>query len=115
MFLEILEAWNLETAVRFCADQEQAAKALLGAPWAILSDLTRWQLSTPNVAEQISRQAVRLDTLGRTHNAIISHDQGIRQILLAQAIKSGTQHPNLEFFDDQAAALAWLGDCGFDP
>jgi hypothetical protein len=60
----ILDAWNLKTAIHFCNEMEKLAVTMSGEPWAILSDLTQWQLSTPEVGAEIARQAVKLDSLG---------------------------------------------------
>jgi hypothetical protein len=54
-----------------------------------------------------------LDAMGRTHNAIVASDLGMRQAILSQAIQSGTQKPVLAFFADEHAALKWLNACGF--
>ena len=87
VLVRIRDAWNLETAMHYCADMQRTAESMAGAPWAILSDLTHWQLSTPDVAGEVSRQARALDALGRTHNAMVARDHGLRQGVLAQALK----------------------------
>ena len=114
VIIRAFDGWNLEAAKHYSAEMEKTAQAMTGAPWAILSDLTHWALSTPEVGEEIAAMAVKLDALGRTHNAIVARDHGLRQAIVAQAIRTRTQNPVLEFFDDEATALAWLRDCGFE-
>ena len=114
VIVHILDAWNLKTALHFCKEMEKVAETMSGSPWAILSDLTQWQLSTPEVGAEIARQAVKLDALGRTHNAMVANDHGIRQVVVSEAIMTGTRKPVVEFFNDKTAALEWLAICGFE-
>lgn len=114
VIVQILDAWNLKTALHFCKEMGKVAKTMSGSPWAILSDLTQWQLSTPEVGAEIARQAVKLDALGRTHNAMVANDHGIRQMVVSEAIMKGTSKPVVEFFNERTAALEWLASCGFE-
>jgi hypothetical protein len=113
VIVRCFDAWNLETAKHYWAEMEKVARAMDGDPWAILSDLTQWELSPPEVGVKVAEMAVKLDALGRTHNAIVANDHGLRQAIVKQAIRSKTSQPVLKFFEQENEALGWLDECGF--
>lgn len=53
LVIKCFDSWNYETVSRLCIEYKELAKKINNKPWACLVDLTQWELSTPDMWDQI--------------------------------------------------------------
>lgn len=53
---KIVGMWDVPMAHQYIKDFKDRARPLLGAPWALLTDLTDWKTSIPEIVELIGNQ-----------------------------------------------------------
>ena len=73
--IRIYDAWNVETSNELWKKIIVIGERFNGKPWAILCDLRKWGLSTPESVAMGPEVTASLDRLGRTHTAMIFGDQ----------------------------------------
>lgn len=110
--------WNERTALDYADAFKQAAKPLLGQPWAHIVYLDDWQLGVPEI-EPIVRGLVSwcLDN-GLRHAAHVYSPNMVKQYQLNKMISDTiVLGPNEQFekriYHSDHNAFAWLNQLGF--
>ncbi|WP_026377528.1 hypothetical protein [Aestuariibacter salexigens] len=109
----IERAWNLETALKYRQVIHDVIAPISGKPWAVLTDVSGWELFTPDCYPVISELINYCVEKGMCYEAIVNSGQSIK----LQPFKTRQPHADnfvREFFTDQQSALAWLQQQGFE-
>ncbi len=104
------DSWNLETALRFCDECKKLASQISNQPWAVLSDLSHWDLSTPDTWEPINE----LNTWANEHNCqyeVVITTSPIQTELLTKSHEVST-NAQTKFFQDINDGFNWLSSVG---
>jgi hypothetical protein len=80
--------------------------------WALLSDRSSWELSTPEAEERFTEKALGAlnDTL--THIAIVVGESEIKKWQITKMINTFSQY-EIEFFKSSNDAESWLVSYGY--
>jgi len=89
------------------------ALGLADAPWACFSDISRWELGTPEALGGI--REVRLWSIahGLRHQAVLATTGVVSRIHRKHYHEDMPENFELRYFDDRAPALAWLKELGY--
>jgi hypothetical protein len=109
---QIRGLWRAETAHRYVADFREAVRPLLGAPWALLTDLSRWATSPPEIVEIIGGQLAWQRENGMAYNANVVPSATQRLQFNRMLVEGGVEDV-CHVFPDMGAAEAWLKQHGF--
>lgn len=55
LVVQCFGSWNLETVLRMCKEYKVLAEQISDKPWACLVDLSQWELSTPEMWDEIDK------------------------------------------------------------
>ena len=107
LFLEAYFSWDERVVNDLFSDiQLLTSKFYHNRPWAILTDATKWQLSTPQVVKMISNPPIpEIQTV--THHAVVTGDSRLKKWLINEMV---IKEKNFEtrFFQDVRLAENWL-------
>jgi len=106
LIIKCFDAWNLETVIRLCREYKEHVESIKDKPWACLVDLSKWELSTPEMWDEISK----LNEWGNLNNQkyeVVIFGMYIQQTLMEE---SHTVLTNVEtkFYDTIEQAYEWL-------
>jgi hypothetical protein len=109
---QIRGMWSAEIAHRYVEEFREAVQPLIGTPWALLTDLSRWATSRPEIVEIIGGQLAWQRENGMRYNANVLPNATQRLQFNRMLVEGGVQDvcfvfPTLE------AAEAWLAEHGF--
>ncbi len=104
-------AWNYETAEEWGRELKDIVVQMNNKPWAFLSNLTEWELITPDAKEYISELYSWFNKQNFKYLAII-YGLSVQKSLLEEHHKIFT-NVEIEYFDDLDEAICWLNSVGF--
>ncbi|MDX1569011.1 MAG: hypothetical protein R3200_00905 [Xanthomonadales bacterium] len=104
-------AWNAEGAKAYCSAASSAAEPLVHSPWAILGDLTEWQLATLDCQPYIRQISERARDFNCKLQCLIIGDNPLKGDLMRQTVPEDCQ---LHLPPDLDTALATLAEAGFE-
>lgn len=110
LIVKCFDAWNIETVIRMCKEYKECIEKIYDKPWACMVDLTQWELSPPQMWEEI-------DTLNRWGN---SNNQKYEAVICSLSIQKSLMQEshsvltNVEskFFENIEEATRWLKSVG---
>jgi hypothetical protein len=109
---QIRGLWRAETAHRYVADFQEAVQPLLGEPWALLTDLSRWATSAPEIVEIIGGQLAWQRDHGMRFNANVLPTATQRLQFNRMLVEGGVQDV-CSVFATMEEAEGWLRENGF--
>ena len=104
-------AWNAEGAKAYCEAASAAAEPLIRKPWAILGDLTEWQLATLDCQPYIRRIVERARDFNCKLECLVLGDNPLKADLMRETVPEDCQ---LHLPPDLDTALAILAGAGFE-
>ena len=110
LIVKCFDAWNLETVLRMCEEYKILAKKIADKPWGCLVDLSQWELSTPDIWDEIAK----LNTWGNKHNQkfeVVIYCMSLQKTLLADSHQVLT-NVETHFCDNIEQAYTWLTQVG---
>ena len=110
LIVKCFDAWNFETVIRLCREYKEYVEKINDKPWACLVDLSKWELSTPDMCDEISK----LNQWGNINNQkyeVVICSMSLQQMLMED---SHTVFTNVEtnFCDNIEQAYDWLKSVG---
>lgn len=113
LIVQCFDSWNLETVQRMCKEYKALASTISDKPWACLVDMRHWELSTPEMWDEI-------DVLNEWGNANSQKYEAVVCSLNLQKelmVESHEVLTNVEtqFCDTIEQAHAWLAQQGVYP
>jgi len=111
--IETFLAWDERTVQKHIDDVKSiVTQCYQNKCWALLSDRSSWQLSTPEAEELFTETALGAlnDTL--THIAIVVGESEIKKWQIAKMINTFGKYET-EFFKDTNEAESWLASFGY--
>ncbi len=113
LYIESFYSWDEEIAMDFAGDVRQVIlDNYLGTTWAVLHDVSQWELGTPQINEIISRFLSTPLTGLLDRHAIVTGTSKIRIWQVENIIKDIDQF-QIRLFTTQNQAMAWLSDSGY--
>ncbi|MBU2894770.1 hypothetical protein KO495_15770 [Colwellia sp. D2M02] len=110
LVVKCFDAWNIETVLRLCREYKVLVNQIKDKPWACLVDLSQWELSTPEMWDEIDKLNAWGNINNQKYEAVIC-GMSLQKTLMED---SHTVLTNVEsnFFDNIEQAYAWLSDIG---
>lgn len=105
--------WNKQKAIEFAQQSTALLEPIIGkSTWAILTDISSWELGVPEIAEVHKFNLEQAILKGCRCEAVVN-TTGI--IKLEQFNQSSPKQSDFEreFFDSKSAAVMWLSKRGF--
>ena len=107
LFLEAYLSWDERVVNDLFSDlQLLTSKFYHNRPWAILTDATKWELSTPEVVKLISNPPI-LEIQTLTHHAVVTDGSGLKKWLINEMVMKEKKFET-RFFQDVRLAENWL-------
>lgn len=106
-------AWNEEGTRAFFRASSRAAEPLAGQRWAILGDLTEWQLATPESVEVVHSLALRAIEAGCVAQCLMPGDGLLLRDCLRKMVPERMGQFERCYAVDFDQALGVLVDLGF--
>lgn len=103
-------AWNLETVLRMCKEYKVHVQTISDRPWACLVDLSKWELSTPEMWDEIAELNEWGNINNQRYEAVICC-LSLQRMLMEDSHKVLT-NVETNFCDDIEAAYTWLNSVG---
>ena len=100
------DAWNQEIAIRWAAEVKTMVRQICHEPWTCLVDLTRWDLSTPDVREHVIELNLWLDEHNLSKIAYV-FGFATQESLLSRA-NNVFKHATVKHFFCLEEGKAWL-------
>ncbi|PHR72347.1 MAG: hypothetical protein COA66_06440 [Arcobacter sp.] len=110
IIVECFDSWNIETVLRFCKEYKEMVEEIKYKPWACLVDLSQWELSTPDMWDEIYKLNEWSNDKNQKYEAVIC-SLSLQEILVANSHKAFI---NVEsnFFKNIDQACNWLTSVG---
>lgn len=108
LFVVYLGTMNEETGERLGAEYIRVATPLAGAPWAACIDLSDFHLGTPGTTGPIARARQWAYANGLAHQATVTGGTGAEILHRKYLNQNAPAGFVARYFDEQAAARAWL-------
>lgn len=110
LVVQCFDAWNIETVLRMCKEYKECIEDIKHKPWACLVDLSQWELSVPEMWDEVDK----LNHWGNSNN------QKYEAVICGMSIQKSlmeTSHEvltNVEsrFFTKVEEAYDWLASVG---
>ena len=111
LIVRCFESWNIETVIKMCQEFKKHAEEINDKPWACLVDLSQWELSCPQMWDEIEKLNRWSNENQQKYEAVVC-TMSIQQTLMKA---SQTELTNVEsqFFEDIEHAFHWLDSVGF--
>jgi hypothetical protein len=118
VFVDMIGAWNLETAIAFSAEIKALTKQIYGRPWAALTRMDEWELCTPDCEPVIVEFSLDAKRSGLTREAVVNEKESTKLELFSRfrndsLVKQANPEFERRFFKNLASGLAWLHSEGF--
>jgi len=110
LIIKCFDAWNVETVIRLCREYKEHVEGIKDKPWACLVDLSQWELSTPDMWNEINKLNEWGNINNQKYEAVIC-SMSLQQMLMEE---SHTVLTNVEtkFCDNMEQAYNWLNSFG---
>ena len=110
LIIKCFDAWNLETVIRLCREYKEHVESIKDKPWGCLVDLSQWELSTPDMWDEINKLNEWGNINNQKYEAVIC-SMSLQQMLMED---SHTALTNVEtnFCDNIEQAYDWLNSVG---
>ena len=110
LVVQCFGSWNLETVLRMCKEYKELVEQINDKPWACLVDLSQWELSTPEMWDEIDK----LNEWGNDNNQ--RYEAVICNLFIQKSLMedSHTVLTNVEtsFCENIEQAYEWLNSVG---
>ena len=106
--------WNAESMALYAKDCFEKTSPLYGEPWAMMTDLRDWELATPDCEPTLIWLLHKGIENGLCKEAVITDQGRIKLRQFNVSMPEGTENFERQFFEDEASALAWLSELGFN-
>lgn len=118
LILNIHGAWNIETSLKYRDAINACIKPIVGQKWAVLTQMTDWELCTPDSEAVLADLIVDAISKGLVREAVVNNKGAIKLELFEKYKKlENYNDPETGFkryiYDEQADALNWLSQEGF--
>lgn len=110
LVVKCFDAWNSETVTRLCKEYKEHINTIKDKPWGCLVDLSRWELSTPDMWEKIDE----LNEWGNENNQryeVVICSLSIQRSLM-EASHEVLTNVESRFCDNLEQAFNWLESVG---
>lgn len=88
-----------------------SCQAFKNKPWAVMDDIRRWPVKSPNEIELCFELSKELQAQGMTHFAVCLYDIAVSKWMMQKIVPAGVE---LAFFKNQQECKHWLTAQGFD-
>ncbi|MBD3584744.1 hypothetical protein HHX48_03215 [Salinimonas sp. HHU 13199] len=112
LLVDIIGPWNLETALNYERHISQITASLVGAPWAMITDLYDWELYTPDCYPIIHQLVNKCIENGLHREAVISPQKSIKRRPF-EVDRAHYPQFSRAFFIDYPPARQWLAEQAF--
>ncbi|MDM7861630.1 hypothetical protein QTP81_13600 [Alteromonas sp. ASW11-36] len=113
LYVNLRGGWNEEAAIAYAKDIEQSIKPLINRPWAIISNLSDWELFTPECFPIISQLVIQAIQSGLCKEAIVSQPNSVK-LQPFKLPKDAFPTFQRRFFPGLLEAKSWLMEEGFE-
>ena len=55
LIIKCFDSWNIQTVLRLCKEYKELVETINDKPWACLVDMSQWELSTPEMWDEIDK------------------------------------------------------------
>ena len=55
LIIKCFDSWNIQTVLRLCKEYKALVETINDKPWACLVDMSQWELSTPEMWNEIDK------------------------------------------------------------
>ncbi|MEP0355299.1 MAG: hypothetical protein ABJH06_11910 [Paraglaciecola sp.] len=113
LFLEMKGAWNLETTLAFRRAVLDEATELNGQEWSLVTDMTEWELFTPECEPIVFETLKQSVSSGLTREALINNNGSIKLNLFKKYKNKSLYFNGLhifkrQFFTQKQDGILWL-------
>ncbi len=112
LLVKIIGPWNLETALAYQYHINRITAPLVGAPWAMITDLYDWELYTPDCYPVIHQLVNHCIENGLQREAVLSPEKSVKRRPF-QIDRAHYPQFNRAFFTDYRPARQWLAEQAF--
>jgi hypothetical protein len=118
VFVDMIGAWNIETAIAFSDEIKKVVKPIYGRPWAALTHMDEWELCTPECKPVIVEFSLNAKRSGLTREAVVNEKESTKLELFSRVrndslVKQANPEFDRRFFKNIDPGLAWLHSEGF--
>jgi hypothetical protein len=110
LIVKCFDAWNIETVLRLCKEYKELVLQINDKPWGCLVDLSQWELSTPEMWNEINK----LNQWGNNNNQryeVVICSMSLQKTLMEETHTVLT-HVETNFCDNIEQAYEWLRSVG---
>ena len=107
-------AWNLETVNEYAAAAAVHTMPIIDKPWSQISNISEWELATPDVEPVIARLLREGSERGLCREAVINDAGTVKLEQFDRSKKVVIEGFKRRFFTCYKDAAAWLREEGFD-
>ncbi|MEI6895948.1 MAG: STAS/SEC14 domain-containing protein [Psychromonas sp.] len=104
--VEYFDAWNIETALRYCAEFKYLAEKINNNPWACLLDLSQWELGILEMMDEVRKLNEWTNINNQKYEAVVCR-LSLQKWLMASTHRALT-NVEIRFFDNRKEAQDWL-------
>lgn len=112
LILHAYGPWNIKTANSMCFDAKQLIKTIHHKPWACLTDITEWELGTPDIWEPVKKLNSWANRNNQKYEVTVC-SPGIQKSLIEKSMKTLT-NSELAYVSSKEEALEWLKSRGVE-
>lgn len=113
LVIDICGAWNFETAIKYQEESKLVVRPLIKKPWAVLSNISDWELCTPECEPIMAKLYRGAAQIGLVREAIIN-ESGLIKLEQLKRISPDVEGIHQRIFPTQDLAVEWLSEQGFD-
>lgn len=84
VFVDMIGAWNIETAIAFSDEIKEIIKPIFGRPWAALTHMEEWELCTPDCESVIVEFSLNAKRSGLTRKAVVNEMESTKLELFSR-------------------------------
>lgn len=107
--VKVYGSWNVEGIAAFSSELKAKALALTSQPWAILTDLTEWELGIPGTEELVDHLQKWCAENNQKYEAIVVNGSQLKKFQMERYLKEFSdaeiEHRYFNSFDE---AYDWL-------
>lgn len=110
LVVQCFDDWNIETVLRMCEEYKEHVRKINNKPWACLVDLSQWELSVPEMWDEIDKLNYWGNLNNQKYEAVVC-GMSIQKTLM-QASHEVLTNVESRFFPTLEEAYEWLDSVG---
>jgi hypothetical protein len=112
LMLDFDPGWDQQTQMqRLGKATLQRSKVFADHPWAIIDDIRRWPIKSPQDIALCTELSIVLMDKGMTHCAVCINDLAVSKWMMEKIVPKDVE---LAFFKQPQECKTWLSEQGFD-